>query len=340
MGLKVRRGGLAAFITGCCVLGIVITVSQLNENKPLNGYVDGRQNTIVTTAAPATKPPRDPDMQLYTDNTVGLSLQVPLKWNRVIKGGEVTFIESDTAAYVRVSVGAYPKGLAGITETDVRADVEDAGGGFVSFTREGNSGYTAMYQMYGDGVLYDYIEINRYDLNYAARVTICIPDDAYKSLQKQISAVCSSVYWEPHDPIPEDFLLVYNEFGDFEFAVPSQWQRGIYQGEYVARDPVTGAEMHVSVALSDRTYENVNQAVYAEYLAEGKEGFAMRQFSANTNLIYSVSSYMINGFLAYRVDYLVATGVYEYGISFLCPVDCYTDTAGLFETAFTLFRTF
>ena len=113
MGLKVRRGGLAAFITGCCVLGIVITVSQLNENKPLNGYVDGRQNTIVTTAAPATKPPRDPDMQLYTDNTVGLSLQVPLKWNRVIKGGEVTFIESDTAAYVRVSVGAYPKGLAG-----------------------------------------------------------------------------------------------------------------------------------------------------------------------------------------------------------------------------------
>lgn len=339
MGLKVSRGGIVMFIAGCCMLGVVLTVSMLKD-QPLNGYVEGKQNIIITTAAPATKPPRDPDMQMFTDASIGLSLQVPLNWNRVIRSGNIMFVDGDTAAYVEVDTGQYRKGLAGITESTVQTDVEAAGGAYVSYSKEGNSGYTAMYQMLGDGVIYDYIEINRYDLDRTVRITICVPDDAYRSLQKKINKIRDSIYWEPPNPIPEDFLLVYNEFGDFEFAVPVQWERGIYQGEYVARDPLTGSEMHVSVGLSDRTYENVNQAVYAEYMAEGKEGFAMRQFSSNANLIYSVSSYIINGFQTYRVDYLVATGVYEYGISFLCPVDCYTDVAGMFETAFSLFRTF
>lgn len=108
----------------------------------------------------------------------------------------------------------------------------------------------------------------------------------------------------------------------------------------MARDAYTGAEMHVSVGMSDATYENINQAVFAEYLAEGKEGFSIRQFSAGRDLIYCVSSYIINSFPVYQVDYLIATGTFEYGISFICPAACFEEMAGHFETAFGLFRTF
>lgn len=81
------------------------------------------------------------------------------------------------------------------------------------------------YQTIQENILYDNIEINRYDLNTAVRVSICVPDDAYKLLQKEISATVNSVSWEPRSPIPEEYLLIYNDFGAFEFAVPENWDR-------------------------------------------------------------------------------------------------------------------
>ena len=118
------------------------------------------------------------------------------------------------------------------------------------------------------------------------------------------------------------------------------WSRAIENGEYVAKDSVTGAEMHVSVSESNATYENVNQGNMAEYLASGKEGFSIKQFTANNNLIYCVSAYTVNGFQVYRVDYLLATGYYEYAMCFICPADLFQEISPMFDTAFSLFRTF
>lgn len=329
-----RKKWLAGLILTGLFLGVALTVTEQNR-QPLAGFVESGR-TIITTAEP---PPEElPDMKPYTD--AGLSLLIPEKWAKVIKNGDMAFVDGNTSAYVRVSILPYVPGLSGITEEKIREDTAGMGAAFLSFEKEGNSGYTVRYQMSENGTVYDYTEISRIDLECLARVTVCLPDDAYPMLAKEIAAVENSVTWEPANPVPEGFLLAYNDFGSFEFAVPLGWDRGIETGEYVARDPGTGAEMHVSVSRSEMTYENVNQAVYAEFMSEGKEGFSIRQFSCDGNLIYSVSSYMMNGFEVYRVDYLLATGAYEYGIAFSCPVDCYTEKAPLFEQAFSLFRLF
>ena len=82
----------------CFVIGIIITISQMN-NQTLTGYVDD-SNNIIATIEPYSTPDILPDMQVYTDNTIGLTMRTPNGWSKVIKDGNPTFIEPDTAAYI------------------------------------------------------------------------------------------------------------------------------------------------------------------------------------------------------------------------------------------------
>lgn len=329
---------IGVFVIALFIIGIIITISQLN-NQTLTGYVDD-SNNIIATIEPYSTPDILPDMQVYTDNTIGLAMRTPNGWSKVIKDGNPTFIEPDTAAYIQIIKSNYIPGLNSMTEEVIQSDLAAIGGNFISFTQEGNIGYTILYQVYENNVLYNCVEVNRIDLYNVVRIVINAPAEVYNQLSNQISAVVDSISWNPPNPIPSDFILVYNTFGNFEFAVPMAWNRAIENGEYVAKDTVSGAEMHVSVSESNATYENVNQGNMAEYLAGGKEGFAIKQFTANNNLIYCVSSYMVNGFQVYRVDYLLATGYYEYAMCFICPADLFQSISPMFDTAFSLFRTF
>lgn len=326
------------FIIVCFAIGLIITISQMN-NQTLTGYVDD-SNNIFTTIEPYSTPDIIPDMQLYTDNTVGLAIRIPNGWTKVIKEGNQTFIEPDTASYVQIIKSAYVPGLNSMTEDVIQNDITSIGGSFVSFSQQGNTGYTVLYQIYQDNVLFNCIEITRIDLYNVVRIVINTPAEVYDQLSNYISAIADSVEWNPPNPIPADYILVYNNFGNFEFAVPMAWNKYIENEEYVAKDNVSGAEMHVSVAETNVTYENVNQGTFAEYLSAGKEGFSIKQFTANTNLIYCVSSYTANGFAVYRVDYLLSTGYYEYAICFICPADLFQSISPMFDTAFSLFRTF
>lgn len=329
---------VSIFIVGCIVLGLIITLSQ-SKNQTLSSYVDD-SNSIITTVAPYEAKEELPDMQTITDTTIGLAVDVPMNWTRVIRNGYVTYIDPNTTAYVQIQKNGYSPSIHNITESSIQTDIASCGDHFVSFTPNNNYGYTLLYQHISDGVLYDYIEVTRYDLQNLARIVICTPDEIYQQLLKELSLIVDSVSWNPPNPVPSDFELVYNAFGNFEFAVPVAWEKYIDSGDYVARDYETGAEMRVTVYESNATYDSLNQGNFTEYMASGKDGFTIKQFTSNRNLIYCVSSYSINGISVYRVDYMLATGAYEYSISFVCPVESYESRAGLFEQAFSLFRTF
>lgn len=331
---------IGAFVVICIVIAIIITVSQLN-NQTLPGYVEENNNMIVTTVAPYAPETVNPEMQLITDNSVGLSMYVPQNWTKVIKNGNVMFVHQDTSAYVSIIKSAYVPNVLNVSSESIQSELAAIGANFISFKPDGNCGHTLLYQTYENDVLYNLIEVTRVDLQNVVKVVICVPATAYKSLEKEVDYMASSVSWNPANPIPADFILAYNEFGNFEFAVPAAWSRGIENNEYVARDTnYSSAEMHVSVTETSNLYTGVNQAIYAEYLSAGKEGFSIKQFTCTDNLIYCVSTYTINTFPVYRVEYLLATGAFEYGIAFICPTSFYEEESKLFEIAFSLFRTF
>lgn len=330
---------VGAFILGCLLLGIIITMSQTG-NKPLTGYVDDNNSNIVTTVEPYVVTTEVPDMQWISDESVGLALYVPAGWTRLIKNGNVTFVDRDTTAYVQIVKSGYFPGLSNANEESVRGELANAGCNFVSFTKNGNYGHTVLYQQYSGDVLYDYIEVTRIDLRNVVRITVCSPDAVFKQLESAITMTANSVSWSPANPIPDGYFLAYNEFGAFEFAVPSDWDRYVLDGEFVARDRETGAEMHVGVSQSTATYANVNQGTFAEYMSPGKAGFGIERFTVSNNLVYCVSSYNIDSIPVYRVDYMLATGAYEYTLCFICPKQYYQQKSGMFEEAFKLFRTF
>lgn len=329
---------ILAFVVICFALGAIVTYAQLN-NQPLPGYVEGNNN-IFTTVAPYTVETTMPDMTHYDDEATGISLNVPADWKKIIKDGFTTFIHAQSSTYIQLQSLPYQAGVNNMTEESIRLEIANAGAAFVSFTKDSNCGYTVLYQTKDGETIYDYIEITRVDRQYIVRVVICATHANYQKLEKEIMLSAESITWTPRNPIPDNFLLAYNEFGNFEFAVPITWNRGIEEGEYVARDPETGTEMRVGVMQSNANYAGVNQALYAEYTGAGKSGFTVRQFSASQNIVYAVSSYIINGISVNRVEYMLATGAFEYTIAFVCPVDYYQNMAPLFETAIQLFRTF
>lgn len=329
---------IGIFIVICLVLGLIITISQLNQ-QPLQGYVEDGNEIKVSIEAYVTPDPR-PDMQGIEDNTVGLKLSVPMGWRRVIKNGNQTYVDPETAAYVQIQKYDYEPGINNITQADVETQLAEIGAGFVSFTQDGNCGNTVLYQKMENGIVCDYVEITRVDLERIVKIIICCEDNQYARLQERIDLMMDSVEWDPRQPIPEDFLLIYNEFGNFEFAVPASWHRGIVLSEYVAVDPGSGAEIHVSVTESDANYANVNQAKYAEFASAGKVGFSVREFTANDNMVYALSAYTQDDIPMYKVEYLLASGVYEYGVSFTCPVNLFGKMVGMFEKAFAMFRLF
>lgn len=329
---------IGVFIVICLVLGIIITASQYKQ-QPLQGYVENGNEVKVAVMSYVTPDPR-PAMQDLEDVTVGLRFSVPMGWRRVIKNGWQTYIDPETAAYAQIQKYDYEPGICSAAQSDVEAQLAQNGAAFVSFAQDGNYGNTVLYQRMEDGVIYDYVEITRVDLEHIVKVILCCSDEKYADLQEKMNRMRESVKWEPKQPIPEGFLLIYNAFGNFEFAVPTGWQRGIEQGEYVALDPATGTEIHVSVTESDANYANTNQAKYAEYTSAGKVGFSVREFTASDNMVYALSAYMLNDIPMYRVEYLLATGTYEYGVTFICPVSVYSKMVSVFESAFSLFRTF
>lgn len=331
---------IGAFVVVCLVIALIITVSQLNNNT-LPGYNDdNNNNVIITTVAPYSAQTERPDMQQITDNTIGLGLYVPVNWSRVIKDGNTMFVDPETSAFVRIEKSPYVPGLLSKSSDQIQSELAAVGGHLISYQPDGNYGYTLLYQTYENNTLYDFIEITRLDLQTVARVSVCAPDDVYKPLESALQGIASSVTWNPNNPIPADFLLMYNTFGNFEFGVPAAWNRGIEDNEYVAKDPYTGAEMHVSVSESNATYAGVDQGSFSEYLSAGKDGFSIKQFTATDSLIYCVSQYVVNTFPVTRVEYLLATGAFEYAICFICPNDTYASIAGMFDQAFSLFRTF
>ena len=329
---------ILVFVVMCFALGAIVTYSQMSS-QPLQGYVE-EHNSILTTVAPYTAPEVNLPMQEVVDEDIGLRMQAPEKWVRIIKDGCVTYIDQATATYMQIQKLDYTPNQYSITEAEIQSDLASEGLGFVSFSRDSYCGYTVMYQQYVNDMLYDLIEIVRMDRQRTVKIQICALDGNYKSLEKEIALTAGSVVWNPKDPIPEDFLLAYSEFGHFEFAVPISWERGLENGEYVARDTFTGAEMHVTAYASDSMYTDITAETYASYLSPGKPDLQVLEFSCSPNILYAVSGYTAGDVPVYRVEYMLATGNYEYNLSFICPVSEYSQMAEMFRRSVELFRTF
>ena len=123
------------------ILGLIIVLvfifallysfySASHANLPSYNPVNDPQ---ATEEPEESKPPIE--TQLYVNEELGLSMNVPADWVQVIKSGHVTFVNQADGAALQFIVSDYQPTLNSISQETVNADVQNVGGVLGGFAR-------------------------------------------------------------------------------------------------------------------------------------------------------------------------------------------------------------
>lgn len=304
------------------------------KDTPLPGYID------EGTAPEPTTTPIAVSLNTYTLPESGFSVGIPEGWQKVNGNGKISFIHKASASTIEIEESNYNPEIAMTTKESVSTSAIAAGYNFLDFYWIDNSSFVITYTKGTNESLINYIETVHFDRKNIVKVTYIIKGEYYQKLQATIEQSIDSIQWEREDPIPKEFILQYNSFGNFEFGSPIGWTSGITDGAYYAQDTQTGATMVITAVESDFTYEKISQLDYVKIASRGRSNFALRSYVADEKIIRGTAVYAQNGQQYMMMQYLIASGTYEYSITFECPVSAYEQTQSLYENAIKLFRIF
>lgn len=316
------------------IVFVACLFAVFSQSSPLPGYVD------TTTTSPTTTEAPNIEMQSYTAQTTGLTIQIPIDWQKVNLDGGVSFVHRGSASSIEIKESDYYPSITSITADSAATQTTANGYVYQAFNWIDNSSYALTYLKQDNEKTTYYIEVTQFDRSHVVCVLYTINGEYYAALEPEITASIDSIQWDKQDPIPADFVLHYNEFGNFEFGSPITWSSAVQNGAYYAQDPQSGATMVITVSQSNITYENISQLDYVSIASQGRSNFALRSYTADKNIIRGTAVYMYNGEQYMMMQYLIANGQYEYGITFDCPVSAYDSIAELYDEAIDLFRIF
>lgn len=313
------------------VLLLTIVITRCSQSAPLPAY-DGSMDARPTSAPTPTPPPG----KTFTDADTGVSLFVPDGWTYVMKSGCPTFIHAASESSIQIQRSAYTPYILYVTEESLAGEVRSAGGELVSFRSLADRRYACEYRL--DGTTF--YEITMYDRDTVVRVVYRVSEVYEQRLGNEILYSMSSVAWTEKNPFPTDFVINYNEFGSFEYAVPVGWTSGIVDGALYAQDARSGASMSLSVFESETRYGGVEQSDFAAYMQQTYPNYILQTFANDSRIIYSTGTYSTGAARFMIVQYLMASGTHEYSITFICPFDVYQDNAQTYTDAIGYFRLF
>lgn len=332
--MHTRRNAFVIIIVIVCVIAGFIAIVQ--GQTPLPAYVDS-----ASPAPTQTPEPDDIELEPFLDEASGFTMMVPADWTRITQDGFPTYIHAPSSSSIQIQVMDYYPQINTATAETLQSALSAEGKSLVNFYWADNSSYICMYQGINSNTdLIDYIDLIYFDRSFVVKVKYILPDQYYTKLEQAILATVDSVSWNQPDPIPDSMNLYYSEFGDFEFGTPIGWTSAIQNGVYYASQTETGATLTVTAAESAITYENVTQLDYVQIVSAGKTGFTLTAYSADDSLIYGMGSYWYEEQQYIFVQYLMASGSYEYSLTFECPAATYESIRSLVSESVKCFRIF
>lgn len=302
-------------------------VTSMNANLP--SYTEPEATPTPTTTIP------DISTTEYMNEETGLTMLVPSEWQKIVKSGHDTFINQVDGAMIVFDVGPYDPTLNAVTMDTVSNDIYAANGVLGTFVKNDTHSYLTAYEI---GSM-DYFEYNVWDLEHTIRISMQIPTQRYSYYYDIMVYLFDSIKWEQQYPIPEDFILYYSDYGNFEFGVPVEWQYGIVDGVFNALSP-NGSLLTCTLTSSSLDLSSVDQISYVEFASAGKSNFLLSNFSnTGTNLV-AEASFTQNGQTFREVRSMYANGIFQYEFLFQCPTEFYETDGAYFLTAMNLFRVF
>jgi hypothetical protein len=306
--------------------GIYMIFSASKSNLP--SYVDLPPPPVETTITPP------PETFEHIDNEYRLSIMVPDGWQKIIKDGFNTYTHRD-GSMLQIQTLDYIPSLNMVGEETAANDVAAIGGNLGGFSRLSADSYVIAYE--SDGAAY--LELSVWDRITSIRVRFVVPAEMYEKYYDTMIYCLDSFYWEKEDPIPDGFMLYYNEFGDCEFGLPLNWSGAVTaDGVYAATNPEVGSVMYIAVTDSPYTFHDVSQVQYAEVMGENRQNFILRSYANDGTNISAEAVYNVGNTEYALIQYRTSTGAFQYSFSFECPMDYINQELPTFQTAVGLFR--
>lgn len=315
---------------------IAVAISLLMVYCGSNSQLEAYQGEETITTEPAVTEKKIP-LTTYSVDNLGLSYGIPEDWTHVIKDGFDTYIHAPSTSSIQIQISDYVPTVNLLTEQSLNIALTQSGYTLLQFQWLTNASYYLLYT--NDTTVY--IELTNFDKT----TMVCMKCSYLKEHQDRIldtvTAVIDSLQWNKANPYPDNVVICYSEHGSFEFAMPNGWQSGVVNNAYVAQEPTSGTVMSVTASASETTYDTLTQLGYVNWASSGRTSFSLQSYQATSSSVYATSTYTANGINMVLVQYLVATGKFEYAVSFEIPYDHYSevmDTASMLISLFKIYN--
>ena len=270
----------------------------------------------------------------YSHDLIPISMTVPAEWTLVTQGGAPTYINKNDGAKISFSISAYIPSVNNITEEVLFADVTNAGGLWGGYDRLDNSTYIVVYELNDT----DFFELTTWDLANTARVQFAIPAARYEYYYDTVIHLFDSFSWQKGNPIPSDFGIMYNEYGNFEFGIPTGWIATITDGIFSSTNPNTGSIMYVSVSEVSADLSGITQIDYVAVASQNKSNFLLSTYSNNGSFLTAEATYSSGGNQYSVINNILVRDGFMYEFTFECAAGNYNTDGPYYMTAVNLFR--
>lgn len=323
-----------AIVVVIVLLSLIIVYMQGEDSLSAPSGVGLAEPT--PTATPSVKV----DLVTYENAEFNYKIGIPEDWTKVIKDGYDTFIHSPSATYVQVQTGNYSPTLLLMNETDIANEIMSAGYSFADFTWYNQCCYSLIYADASGNSPQTYVETTFFDRETVVRLVFAVKNEYAGKFTNELTAIIDSFVWEKNNPFPEGLALFYSTYGNYEFAYPATWTTATSSNTYLAQDPDTGSIMSISATESTATYEGYDKLDYTSYASQGRSNFVLQDYSADKNIIYAQSSYLADNTQMVLIQYLVASGAYEYALTFEIPQAAFSSQSEMVQNIIKTVRIF
>ena len=306
--------------------GIYMLFTQ-SGNNALPAFVD------APTSQSEPAPKHILELEPYYEESVNLTISVPVGWQKITKDGFPTFVYNDGTS-MQLQIMAYNPYMNMVTYDTVLNDVSSFGGIMGNYMQLNQSAYIVAYSIEG----MNYIELNIWDRQTFIRVQFVMGVNDFNKYFDTCMAIFDSFDWNQADPIPANFFIFYSEFGNFEFGVPIEWSYAINDGVFAATSPSTGAIIYAAVVESDAVFDSITQLDYTQIMGANRSNFLMQSFTNDGNSIAAEATYFVGDTQYGMIQYRVCTGQFQYSFSFESRIDTIQQDMYYFQAAMQLFR--
>lgn len=273
---------------------------------------------------------------LYEDKSIDFTMLVPSDWTNVIMKGNATFIHKPSSSSIQIEVSSYEPWLLYISEEYINEKLKIDSAHLCNYAKLSDTDFIYEYNRNGSRI----IERIIFDRETSIKISCLSPSETFEDFRDIFLQSLNSINWNAKNPIPDEFYILYSEFGNCEYAIPKGWTYGNSGASYYAQNENTGATMSLVIRESENNYSYLTKEIFISENEGLYPELSIWKYANDNKNIHVEGTYESkSGTMVIIRSYTIKDG-FEYIITFISPRTVYKSEAEIYANAIKLFRIF